>query len=141
MSQAAEPIAFDRGMAAFRKRDFVAAEREFRQLTIQDPDSARAWKLLGMTYSAQEKYALAVGPYSRACQLDSAEENACYYLGRVYFATSRFAKALEAFGKAPKNGRVLAGEALAFEAIGKPVEAEALYKQAIAAGERQAALD
>ena len=48
--------ALQRGMAAFSRRDFQAAEREFKEAVRAEPASARVWKLLGMTYIAQEKY-------------------------------------------------------------------------------------
>jgi len=45
--------ALDRGLRAFRKRDFAAAEREFQQLLREQPKSARAHKLLAMTYRGE----------------------------------------------------------------------------------------
>ena len=122
MAYAAEPDAFERGMAAFRKRDFPAAERELTKLVREHPTSARAWKLLGMVYSSQDKYENAEGPLRRACELNAQEENACYYLGRLYFTVSRLAESLEAFRKAPPNGRVLLGRALTLEAMSRPVD-------------------
>ena len=56
------PDSAERGLEAFRRRDFKTAESEFAKLTSEKPDSARAWKLLGMTYIAEEKYEPAEEP-------------------------------------------------------------------------------
>ncbi|MDQ6700185.1 MAG: tetratricopeptide repeat protein, partial [Acidobacteriota bacterium] len=141
IAYAAEPDAFERGMAAFRKRDFPAAESELTKVVREHPSSARAWKLLGMVYSSQDKYELAEGPLRRACQIDAQEENACYYLGRLYFTVSRLAESLDSYSKAPLNGRVLLGRALTLEAMSRPGEAELDYKRAIAGGETRASID
>ena len=55
-----------------------------------EPASARVWKLLGMTYIAQEKYEAAEESCRRACDVDPHEENACYYWGHVDFTLGRF---------------------------------------------------
>src|SRR5437870_10649923 len=81
---AADNTLLREGLEAFRRRDFAAAERAFSVLARQNPN-AHSWKLLGMTYIAQEKYNQAEEPCRRACRLDPREENACYYLGRVYY--------------------------------------------------------
>ena len=70
------------GMAAFRIRDFSSAERTFLRLIATKP-SAHSWKLLGMSYAAEEKYSLAAPAFERACALDNKEIMACYYLGRT----------------------------------------------------------
>ncbi len=134
-----------RGLDAFRQRDLPAAERELLMAAREQPDSARAWKSLGMTYIAEEKYEPAEDPCRQACDLDSREENACYYLGRVEFTLGRFDKSLAAYGKAltsgADRGRVLLGMALTYEAMSKPREAERYYKEAIAAGEARSKVD
>jgi tetratricopeptide (TPR) repeat protein len=136
---------FQRGLAAFRNRDFAAAERQFKDAVRAEPENARAWKLLGMTYIAEEQYEAAEGPSRRACDLNPREENACYYLGRVEFTLGRFEPALQAYQIALANkseaGRALLGFALTYDAMSKPQEAERYYKRAIAAGEARAKVD
>ena len=137
---------FERGLEAFRKRDFAAAERAFSLAIRERPGSARAYKLLGMTYTAQEKYTQAEEPFQHACKLDRTEENACYYLGRVYFTLGRLEEARKVYESAlstQKNerGRLLLGLALTLEAMPQPAEAERYYQSAIAAGEKQAKVD
>ncbi|MBI1792184.1 MAG: VCBS repeat-containing protein, partial [Acidobacteria bacterium] len=130
-----------RGLEAFRQRDFAAAERSFQEAIRQQPSSARAHKLLGMTYATQDKYAQAQAFFERACTLDPKEEDACYYLGRTYFTLSRLEESLRAYRAAPVNGRVLLGMALSYEALNQPREAERCYKAAAAAGEKRALVD
>jgi Tfp pilus assembly protein PilF len=136
---------YQRGLAAFRNRDFQNAERQFKEAVRIAPENARGWKLLGMTYIAQERYEDAEPVCRRACDLSPQEENACYYLGRVEFTLGRFEPALQAYQMALKNrvdaGRALLGVALTYEAMSKPQQAELYYKRAIAAGEPRARID
>jgi tetratricopeptide (TPR) repeat protein len=135
----------ERGLEAFRRRDFKGAESEFLKLTIDNPRSARAWKLLGMTYIAEEKYEEAENSCRKACDLDSREENACYYLGRVEYTLGRFERSLEAYKKALGNAddrpRALLGLAQTYEAMPSPAEAERYYKSAIESGAAHAKID
>ena len=125
----------ERGLDAFRRRDFKTAEREFAKVASEQPGSARAWKLLGMAYIAEEKYEAAEDSCRKACELDPREENACYYLGYVDYTLGRFDKALEAYNKALANrgdqGRLLLGLAQTYEAMPNVREAERYYKAAI----------
>lgn len=135
----------ERGLEAFRKRDFPTAEREFQQAIREQPSNARAHKFLGMVYTAQERFQLAEEPFRQACALDPHEENACYYVGRVYYTLNRFEDSEKAFDLAlrntPERGRSLHGLALTLEALGRNSEAERRYKDAIHAGENSAAAD
>src|SRR5258708_6504167 len=113
------------GLDAFSRRDFAVAERAFAGLVRQRP-SAQAWKLLGMTYIAQEKYNQAEEPCRRACQLDPREENACYYLGRVNYTLSRLPESRKAYAIALRNhggGRAQLGLALKLEPMWEAGEA------------------
>jgi len=135
-----------RGMEAFRKRDFRAAERIFQELIGQNSESAHAWKLLGMTYAAEERYQQAQPPFQKACALNNREENACYYLARADFTLGRLEEALKFYdvalkAKAADRGRILLGIALTYEAALQPVASENYYHLAIEAGEGQAKVD
>ncbi len=137
--------AFDRGLEAFRRRDFTAAEREFLQAVRERPANARAHKFLGMVYVAQERFQPAEEPLRKACALNPREENACYYLGRVYYNLNRFEESEKVFDAtlqiAAGRGRTLHGLALTLEAMGKNSEAEQRYKESIQAGEKAALTD
>lgn len=135
----------DQGLQAFRTRKFATAEGAFRQVIAEQPSNARAYKLLGLTFAAQEKYGSADQFFRRACALDPKEPNACYYLGRTLYTLSRLDEAREAFEQALRNaaarGRPLHGLALTFEAMHNLAEAERYYREAIAVGEKQARVD
>jgi Tfp pilus assembly protein PilF len=137
-----------RGAEAFRRGDLAAAEEALLEAVRLEPSSAVAHKLLGLTYSAQERYSLAQEPLRRACHLDAREENACYYLGRVYYSLNKYNESLDAFEIALRQkqndrnrGRVLLGKALTLEALGRDNEAETDYRAAVAAGETRALVD
>jgi enediyne biosynthesis protein E4 len=135
----------DRGIRAFGRRDFPEAERMFRLAVATHPESARAHKLLGMTFVAQEDYRQALEPLQKACSIDPGEENACYYLGRNFFSLGRFAESREVLeqelGRSPSAGRVLLGLALVLERLGLPADAEHRFKSAISAGETRARVE
>ncbi len=138
--------AIERGLEAFRRRDFAAAASAFEEAVRKQPSSPLANKLLGMTYVMQEKYQSAEEPLRRACTLNSHEENACYYLGQVYFNLNRFTEARRAFETALRDtvkgrGQALLGLARTLEVLGETEPAERTYKQAIQVGERHALID
>src|SRR5258708_1968868 len=74
--------ALDQGIAKFQRNDFTGAVQAFLKVTQQQPSNTRALTYLGMAYAVQEDYKSAQHPLRRACDLHSAEENACYFLGR-----------------------------------------------------------
>lgn len=127
------------GAEAFRSKNWAVAERTFAARVSAHPEDALAHKWLGMTYAAQQKFLLAEPPFAKACQ--KADADSCYYWGRTLYSLSRFEPALAAYAKAPKNGRTMLGMALAYEALGRDADAERAYKQALDAGDKQAAAD
>jgi tetratricopeptide (TPR) repeat protein len=131
------------GRRAFGEKDWKNAEAAFLQAVKAAPNSATTYKWLGMTYAAQEKYALAEQPFHRACEIDRKEPDVCYYWGRTLYSLSWFDAALRAYERdsRPWRGKTLLGMALAMEALDRDSEAEKLYREAIRAGEKQAAVD
>ncbi|MBL8293886.1 MAG: tetratricopeptide repeat protein [Bryobacterales bacterium] len=137
--------ALEGGQAAFRVRNWPAAERHFAQALREQPGSGAAQKWLGITYAAQGKFTLAEGPLRRACQLDSSDSDSCYSWGRILYTLGRWEHALAAYEKALKAalqpGRIFLGLALSHEKLHHPSEAELYYRRAVEAGERQAAIE
>lgn len=137
--------ALENGQQAFRVQNWPAAERYFSQALRDQPSNAQVHKWLGMTYAAQQKYALAEAPFRRACELDARDPDTCYYYGRTLFVLGRLEPSLGAFEKArqtaTKLGRVYLGLALSHEKLNHWEQAERYFRQALAAGERQAAVD
>ena len=143
--QAADGPAFDRGMTAFREHDWETAEQAFGEAVATHPRFARAWKLLGMVYAAQERYEPALEAFQRACDLDPKEEHACYYLGRTCYTLNRYDAARRAFERALDSGsnraRTMHGLALTQDASGERQQAERSFREAIRSGERQTLID
>jgi len=137
--------ALESGQAAFRVRDWPAAERHFAQALRDQPGSGTAHKWLGITYAAQGKFTLAEGPLRRACQLDSSDPDSCYSWGRTLYTLGRWEHSLAAYEKALKAashpGRIFLGLALSHEKLRHPSKAHLYYQRAVEAGERQAAVE
>ena len=141
----AGPQAFQRGQAAFRRGDWVEAEKSFLAAIREQPKSATALKWLGMVYTAQEKFDLAEAPFRSACEIDPGEDLACYYLGRADYALSRYEESRSAFEKAlryqPDSIRIKRGMGLTLEALGRAPEAERYLKEAAAGNDKEALSD
>jgi len=138
--------ALERGKAAFARQNWDEAAAAFRAAASAMPDSAVAWKMLGMVYAAQEKYDRAVAPLQRACDLDAHEPGACYYLGRALYSLNRYDAAGRVFRRALDNdranrNRILHGLALDYEAMADSAAAERNYRAAVASGDTGAARD
>ncbi len=99
---------------------------------------ASEWKRLGLALAAEKKITAAVGPLTKACELDPKDEEACYYFARMLHALGRWDEACAPFEKAlraaPKRmlARVHRAVALNLMALGHTVEAEQHFKAAIA---------
>jgi Tfp pilus assembly protein PilF len=135
--------ALQRGFEAYNKGDFAAAERAFLEAVQDEPASARAQKMLGLTYATLEKFELAEEPLRRGCTLDPAEELACHYLGMNYLALSRYEDSRKAFeislrSDAKNRRRALLGMAINEEAVGNNQAADRNYRAAIEAGNPEA---
>jgi tetratricopeptide (TPR) repeat protein len=64
------------------------------------PASAAAWKSLGIAMVTHRRAEPALAAFSKACDLDPKEEDACYFLGRQLFSLSRYQEAVTPFDKA-----------------------------------------
>ncbi|MBL8217009.1 MAG: VCBS repeat-containing protein, partial [Bryobacterales bacterium] len=121
----------DTGQRAFREKDWVAAERIFGEWVAKHPRDPVGYRWLGMTYGAQEKYALALPNFEKSCTLKRSDGLACYYWARSLFLTNRFEEALRVYRSLDAlNGRALLGMAMTLEALGRLEEADGVYKRA-----------
>ena len=138
--------AIERGLQAYGKQDYAAAKRAFQEAIREQPSSARAHKLLGVTLTAQEDFESAEQPLMRACTLDPRERGACYYLGRLYYTLNRYEDSRKALETALRydpldRGPILLALALTLEAVGDVKAAERNYNASIAAGSQRALID
>ena len=65
----AEDLA-DRATREFLAKDYVAAERDFREMTKADPGSFFAQAYLGHSLFRQKRFAEAIAPYEKALELE-----------------------------------------------------------------------
>jgi Tfp pilus assembly protein PilF len=104
----------------------------------QTQPNAPEWKRLGLALAAEKKLAAAVAPLTKACELDPKDEEACYYFARTLHALGRWDEARVPFERALRAApqrmlaRVHRAVALNFMALGRTVEAEQNFKEAIA---------
>lgn len=129
-------------IAAFENGRLPEAESRLRQLLEGRPGDAQAWKVLGVVYAAQGRHDEASEPFTKACELNAKEPDACYYLARNHYLRNRFAESLELFdrlARASRNDwRYLNGRGLALSGLERYAEAERAFRQAMEL-EREAA--
>lgn len=122
---------------AFQRGEFPRAQQAAERVTLADPNSAPAWKLLGMALAAQDRLEEAFIPFARACKMEPRQPGACYYLGRTAYFLSRLSDAESAFRKAMQlpadKPRATLGLAMVMEALTQPSQAEVLFRDALRA--------
>ncbi|MCW5962806.1 MAG: tetratricopeptide repeat protein [Bryobacterales bacterium] len=137
--------AMDAAMAAFQEGRFAEAETHLRDVVTMLPSDAHAWMVLGVVYAAQGRHELASEPFTRACELNAKEPDACYYLARNHYLRNRFTEALALFDElgrsARRDWRYLNGRGLALSGLGRYSEAEQAFQQAMSYERGGASLD
>jgi len=135
---ARDPDSLLQAQRLFEERNWAAAERQCRAAIREQPGNARAHKLLGMVFAAQELFQMAGEPFRQACQLDPRDETACYYLGRNDYALSRYDESRSVLEKAlrtfPNSNRIKTGLGLTLEALGHNDEAANYLRDAASGG-------
>ncbi len=132
---------FDLGVAAYNRKQYGRAIREFTSMLSQHPThplASEAWFRLGMSYLREERFADAKEAFLRCLRRADADlaAEASYQLGWVYFRSGEFGRAAEQFmevstrgGPRAADARYRAGDAL-YNA-GRYAEAIAIYEQVI----------
>jgi len=136
---------YQRGAEYFRSGRINDAIAAFEEATLLAPADARSWKGLGVAYAAQGNYKKAEHPLSKACEIDTRDPDACYYLGLASYNLGRYESALDAYNRALKTagdaGRVRAGLGLVLEALGKTETAERELREATKIANRKSPPD
>lgn len=83
----------ERASAAYEKKDYDAAEAEYRALLKTAPDEKEAHLLLGRILSQQQRYAEAITEFEAVAQLDPKETETRASLVRLYLMKERDAEA------------------------------------------------
>ncbi len=129
----------DRAVADLRAGRSRQAEAALKGMVAKEPDSAAAWRWLGVVYASRSDHELAEKPFAEACRLAPADADACYFHGRNLFALNRFAAAIGVLRKAlssqgaAQRWRVHSALAQALSAGGEEGEAEKHFRAAIGA--------
>jgi len=122
---------YEQGVALIAKGQMEAAIPFLTRGTQAAPGDARTWKALGVAYAASNQYERAEPAFARACALDPKLEDACYYQARALYALNRFEPSLQILQREPKSWKVLLGIGQAFEALGRPEDAENAFKSSL----------
>jgi tetratricopeptide (TPR) repeat protein len=101
----------------------------------QAPNSATAYKLLGMNEYMLGHPREALASVTRATELAPNDADAQYYLGRLYFSTDKIPAALTTFQRTisldPSSVRAYNYLGQTYEALGRREDAEKAYLKAI----------
>lgn len=118
----------------FMQQRFPEAGKTLQKLLAQNGGNADAHRLMGLTLFFYKEYTLAESELARSLQLKPRDTEALYYLGRVYYTQNNFGPAIEAFRKLiawdPNSYKGYDNLGLCYEAMEKPDEAAAFFKQA-----------
>ena len=123
------------GVRLFEAGKSADAAARLEQALRLAPNNAQYAKVLGVAYAAQKDYASAIKPFSTACEHDPALLDACYFLGRAFYALDRYEPAIAALDRALQHAtnkpRSRLGKAQALEALGHAADAEMQYLSAL----------
>ncbi len=138
MLQTAAPGAgdFAAGAKAFAAHRYGEAAAALSRAVVAQPDNAHWWKALGAAQAARASYPLAAEAFARACLLDPAEPDACFFRARALYALDRYQAAWDVLQRLrssdPDPARVEEALAESAEALGRLGTAMTLYRQAFA---------
>jgi tetratricopeptide (TPR) repeat protein len=113
-----------------------ASLAEFTEGAKYHPPSAFDLKIVALDYVLLGDFADADKWLTRSLQLEPGDSQAWYYLGRAKYNENRFAEAIAAFEeclkRSAKSVQVVENLGLAYAGLGRPEEAIAAYKTAMA---------
>jgi len=117
--------------ALFQRGEMAEARRRLDGMRL---DGAHCLKLSGIVYAAMGDYRRAVGPFEKACSLDSREPDACYYWARALYANDRYEESLAAIDRAAAQAtaewKLNTARGQCLDALGRPA-AERVLRQAM----------
>ncbi|MBN1424546.1 tetratricopeptide repeat protein [Candidatus Fermentibacteria bacterium] len=133
---------FDLGVAAYNRKQYGRAIREFSTLLSQYPAHSLAnetWYHLGLSHLRDERYGEARNAFQRTIKAAPNSETAslaAYQLGWAYFRDGEFDRAAEQFNEVSRRGGPRATDALyrsgdALYNAGRYTDAIAVYQQVI----------
>jgi curved DNA-binding protein CbpA len=94
-----------RGVKAYKEKNFLEAASNFDQATQADPKSAQAWHHLAQACSQQKNWlSRAVAAIERACQLEPMNVAYLKQAGRIFALAGQAEQALQYYRKAVQWG-------------------------------------
>ncbi len=129
-----EPAQLFLANSYFMQQRFQEAGQTLQKLLAQDNSNADAHKLMGVTLFFYKEYVTAERELLIALRLHPKDEEALYYLGRIYYAQNTFRPALTVFRRLvranPSSYKAYDNLGLTLEALGHTEEAIAAFKKA-----------
>lgn len=106
--QAADPdqllkVYLNRGIRAYKEKNYLQAAESFDRATKAQPDSARAWHYLALACSHQRRWlSRATHAITRAAELEPMNANYLKLAGRLFESAGRLSKAEQYYAEALK---------------------------------------
>lgn len=117
------------------RKMYREAVDEYKKAIEQQPDSARLYNKLGISYHQQMMFGEAKRYYERASDLDEKYAQAINNLGTIYYAEKKYKKAQKTYEKAleitPSSASIYSNLGTAFFARGKYEKASEAYIRAL----------
>ncbi len=132
---------YQAGKKLFEKGDIPGSITNLEHAVRLQPRNPTFLTSLGVAFAAASQYEMAEPFFARACAVNPAEDNACYYHGRALYALNRFEPALVSLEKAlphdRRPSRVQLAIAQSLEALGQAVQAEEHFHASVKSYEGQ----
>lgn len=125
------------GLEQMRSENYQAALLEFRKAEATSPDNPRVYNAMGLIYADLGRTDEAEKAYRKALALKSDYSDVHLHLGVLYASQNRCEEAIPHFDKAVENpffktpAKALHNIALCYQVMGKAVEAEGKFKEAL----------
>jgi predicted O-linked N-acetylglucosamine transferase (SPINDLY family) len=130
------PSAIEIAFAAYRRGDWVAADRMFQEILRATPQHFDALHLLGVLRTGQGQHAEAVRLIKRALKLNPRFADAHYNLGVALQGLGKIRDAVasyrEVLALAPNHLHACNNLGIALQAMGRREEAERIFRRAVA---------
>jgi curved DNA-binding protein CbpA len=98
-------VYLQRGVKAYREKNYLEAASNFDQATQADPKSAQAWHHLAQACSQQRNWLpRAVAAIERACQLEPMNPSYLKQAGRIYALAGQTEQAIQYYRKSLQWG-------------------------------------
>src|SRR5216117_3324937 len=85
------------GIALLHSQQLAEARDVLLDATRRQPQSARAWYNLGLTYRTLAQTAAAIEAFERVAAIDPGDADTLYFLGQLHLQTQNYDQAITAF--------------------------------------------